>query len=445
MKEAIYSAIERFDVIAECMGPLHIGSTSGSKDDVLIHPVSQRPFVQATGIAGALRAYYEKVFTETDAEELFGIMKENDSENASKIKITDGIFTSDVIMERRPHLSINPETGSCDSSEVLGTDKKSGHKYDMNYVGAGSRFIFSLYIFEKDEQYKERIVRCLSAMNSGEIQIGAKKSSGCGELCIKEASYIYFNLVNKEDRIKWYADTKPTEIIKLEANKSTYGYEIEVQAETENEMLIRSIAVAGYGDDTPDTVNIQNSKKEYIIPGSSIKGVIRNRVEMICNQLNLKEDTVAHIFGKRKDDEADGISGNAKFSDTIVGTREENDIMPIRKRIKVDKFTGGAMDGKLFSSKNIHGRLCIKISIIDDAYADRSCALILFALRDTANKMVSFGSSSSIGNGYLNVERVNVKANNNEEIIMDFVNSKLQDQNGMFARIMSTLNESEVI
>ena len=97
-----YDKILKYSVTAKCTEPLHIGSASGAKEEVLVHPVDDIPFIQATSIAGVFRGYYEQTYGEEKAAELFGHRRfkektsnkntEKDSEHESKIRFTDGKF-----------------------------------------------------------------------------------------------------------------------------------------------------------------------------------------------------------------------------------------------------------------------------------------------------------------------------------------------------------------
>ena len=67
-----YDKIVKYSVTAKCTEPLHVGSVSGDTEEILVHPVTGNPFIQATSIAGVFREYYEQVYGELKAEELFG-------------------------------------------------------------------------------------------------------------------------------------------------------------------------------------------------------------------------------------------------------------------------------------------------------------------------------------------------------------------------------------
>ena len=59
-----YNFILKYSTKAALKEPLHVGSSMGDKNEVLIHPVTGIPFIQASSIAGAMRAYCDEAFSE---------------------------------------------------------------------------------------------------------------------------------------------------------------------------------------------------------------------------------------------------------------------------------------------------------------------------------------------------------------------------------------------
>ena len=66
----VYDKVAKYIIEAECREPLHIGTGNGENGEVLIHPEENRPFVQAAGIAGAFREFYQ--YDEALQTRLFG-------------------------------------------------------------------------------------------------------------------------------------------------------------------------------------------------------------------------------------------------------------------------------------------------------------------------------------------------------------------------------------
>ena len=54
---SVFQLVNVYNINAVCRTPLHVGSANGENGEILIHPVSGEPFIQASGIAGAFRDY----------------------------------------------------------------------------------------------------------------------------------------------------------------------------------------------------------------------------------------------------------------------------------------------------------------------------------------------------------------------------------------------------
>ena len=135
-----YTTVDKYIIRANCIAPLHVGNSEGGRNEVLIHSSDGMPYIQASGIAGVLRTISKNVNGEEITDTLFGSPKSLlANESASLVKVSDGRFTSgNVMMELRPRLRINPETGSVNESVLKGSGSKTGHKFDMESLGRGS-------------------------------------------------------------------------------------------------------------------------------------------------------------------------------------------------------------------------------------------------------------------------------------------------------------------
>ena len=450
-----YSKIIKYVLIAVCTEPLHIGDASGDPEDVLIHPVDGLPFIQASSIAGVFRNYYQEVFGEESAEILFGGSRYdevNGTQMGSQINFGDGRFLMDksgLKMELRPRVSINPSTGTCDTSTVKGTSRQSGHKFNMTYIGAGARFVFPVYLYASELQ--NNLENIFSAMNREILQFGGQKSNGCGYMKIEKLLCKEFNMRDAEDRKLWFCEESLEERVYSDKTKSLKkettmknAYQILVEGCTEGQLLIKSIAVSDYGKGTPDSMNIQNCQGEYIVPGSSFKGAVRNQMEKIVSYLHQQgicdKDVVADAFGKVGTKQQSGKSVNLYFFDTIVGDKEENDLMPLSHRIHIDKFTGGVMHGGLFSEKNIAGNMSFKINVRDKNNPDRTCEILLMVLRDLAAGVMSVGGGYSVGKGVISVGKIKIISEKDGKCaIVDYKNKKIMDDHQLIQRCMSAV------
>lgn len=453
MADVKYRKIVKYLVSAVCTQPLHIGSASGDKEEVLAHPADGVPFIQASGIAGVMRQYYEKSHDMKHAEKLFGARHfeegENSFEKAGKVRFSDGIFIGgNPVLELRPRVKIDPATGTCSADAVTGTNRQAGHKFNMEYIGAGAEFEFSIYLY--DDGMRADLEEALSAIHGG-VQFGGQKSNGCGFMELKSVKRKIFDMSDASDRGKWRdEETLPESEYEdaLSGMKAGAGsiaaYRIIVKGSTEGELLVKSIAVEGHGKDAPDSANIRNAAKDYIVPGSSLKGAVRSRMEKIASYIgagNIIEDT----FGRTGDRHDDGKAGNIVFYDTVVGNREDNDLAEIKNRIHIDKFTGGVMQGGLFSEKNVSGRVSMEIVINDRNNPDRTCGLLLMALRDMACGIVNVGGGYSVGKGIIKVDTVAINdcKGKSAEAEVNFKESRIKDDGGIISKCMAAARAKE--
>lgn len=423
----IYNKVAKYTITAECREPLHIGSGSGGNGEVLIHPVKNVPFVQATGIAGALREFYSD--DEMLQRRLFGFSSQEneDMESSSRVFFTDGFFLESAIhTEIRPRLRIDPETGTGQSLKIKGSQKNSGQKFEIESVASGSQFSFSIYLYEKDENLEDALENGLKALHRGEIQFGGQKSNGCGYVKLLTVKKAVYDMCDSRDRSSWPDENKKmTDIVKTitdtEGTDSRWIH-FELTGRTEGSILVKAIAVTEYGKDAPSSVNIRNHRKEYILPASSVKGVVRSQIEKIAAFMDMGEDCVTELFGKEADKDG-GKMGRLRFYDSVIGQSKKNENANLQHRLHIDKFTGSVMYGGLFTEKPAYGEITICVDIEkDSAWA---CGLLLMALRDIAMGILPLGSGSSIGRGYLDGNSLIVKCGNQTLLEIDCKKKKI--------------------
>ena len=412
-----YETIIKYRVNAVCLSPLHIGNAEGDGTEVLIHPADQRPFIQASSIAGVLRDYYSRYFDPDRTEQLFGGRKSDEfstlSDYSGRIRISDGIFTSAAEIETRPRVAINRDWGSSSSSRVKGSERKSGHKFEMECIGAGAEFSFDIYLY--DASFESDLEKVLSALNASALQFGGQKSNGCGYIRIESLLKMRFSMKDRSDAVHdagngsfydWLneselPDTRYASILnKLERNEDGIAYRITLHGRTEEGILIKSIYVKDETKDAPDADNIRNAKGEYIIPGSSIKGALRSQMEKIAAYRG-QEKLIDTCFGSVKNDENAGNPGLLRFADAVIGDREANEYAAVQRRIHIDKLTGGVMHSALFSEKSAFGDIDLQIQVRDGDGATAAAGLTLLALRDLSAGMINLGSGYSIGKGFI--------------------------------------------
>lgn len=424
--KSCYDKVIKYKVTAECKEPFHVGG-SEKAGGILVHPVDNMPFIQATGIAGAFREYFS--YDRNLQRVLFGNAGTSEEYGEiSKVFFSDGTFQSECLhTELRPRICINPETGTCMDKTIKGNYIKSGQKFETEVLSAGSVFEFELYLYEKQEKYEILIEEALAAFHRGEIQLGGQKSNGCGYAALLSVKRAEYYLQNNSDRILWKNESKNMEEI-LEkicqnTNQDNQKIRFQLKGRTDGGVLIKCIAVTKYGENVPDSMNIRNGEKQYIIPASSIKGAVRSQMEKIALHKKMNKQIIQNTFGMAENNEHPSVPGKIHFYDCIIGRIEDNDKVPIQRRIHIDKFTGGVISQHLFSEKPAYGNITICVDTIKSN--DTQKGLLLMALRDFGLGLVPFGSGRSIGRGYLHGRQIQILQGNKMMVDIDLDTGKI--------------------
>lgn len=440
-----YDRVTKYTVRAKCAEPFHVGSADGDLGAVLVHPVLGQPFLQATGIAGAFRDYFSD-----DAmlqRELFGIQDEDDTIE-SKVQFTDGFFEkTGVYTELRPRVRIDRKTGSCQKNSINGGTIDSGQKFETEVVASGSQFHFFIYVYEKEKScYTNRVEQALAALHKGYIQFGGQKSNGCGYVELTSVFKAVYDMKHPEDRSEWERECKDgsdilTDLQGILGMQDTRTHFV-LKGKTKGSILVKSVFVSDYSEDAPDAENIRNHKKEYIIPASSVKGVVRNQLEKICSYKGLDAGIIDMMFGKKGKKGEGNMLGCVRFFDCVIGDVASNDQVPVQNRIHIDKFTGGVMYQGWFSEKPAGGEVAIKVDLIKTA-DDRMKGLLLLVLRDIATGIVPLGSESSVGRGFLEGESLSICEPDQSHAEVYFKKDQIEDDYGVISKYLSALDQEE--
>lgn len=434
-----YEIVEKYVISAQLVSPLHTGTAVGTGQEVLIHPVDDFPFIQASSLTGAMRDYYQARFGEKEAAALFGSANDGDTLDQRLIRITDGVFCGEnkPVIELRPRVRIDPASGTVSASIIGGSGSKTGHKFDTEYIGKGAVFRFCVYAFGREgtlEKVRENLMSTFSGLHQGIITLGGHKSAGCGRVEIDRLYHRQFDLRSDSGRKEWgleqndkiadYEDLKP--FLKKETDSS---YIITVEGEVENSIMVKGYQVAGFGKDIPDAVNIRDAVGDFIIPGTSLKGVLRNRAEWIAEYLHLEEKVVEELFGS-KESGPGAVVGNGVFYDAVIGTAEANENASVSHRIHIDKFTGGVFNKGLFHEKPAYGKVKIRIDVKNRKGVDQGVGLLIMVLRDLANGYMNLGGGGHIGRGFLDVSSICIEKDQKKSVI-DFKTDRITDESGL--------------
>ncbi|MCQ2974326.1 MAG: RAMP superfamily CRISPR-associated protein [Bacteroidales bacterium] len=461
MEDSKYKYRYLAKVVIGAVTPLSIGS--GTKDimtdSIILKDCNGLPYIPGTSIAGVLRHYIDeannqlsdKISEDKRETKYFGYQlpfKDKSSQGSEIIfsdakmvgtdgKAIDGLkkrsdLNTDYLQRYvdlpvRQHVKINHR----------GVTDNHG-KFDEQIVYAGTRFCFEIELLASEKEISAKnFKQVLDVLQSGFFRIGGGTRKGFGAIEVKknllETAFLDFE--SKEEKFKgclkeyiskssnlsedWDGYNKyPFEYSKSDILTTWQKYILVLEPEdfmmfgsgfADNEVdmtPVKGFKVVWKDDKSPE---VQDNK--ILIPATSLKGAIRHRVAFHWNKITGdrkecdKNDAVLALFGPEgsEKDCKNQKRGNVIFSDIIEdksGTSEK-----ILNHVAIDRFTGGAIDGALFSEKTIYAKgkkFVTEIYVNTSAFEDKDGNIIKAfedTLDDIKNGLLPLGGGVNRGNG----------------------------------------------
>ncbi len=193
--------------------------------------------------------------------------------------------------------------------------------------------------------------------------------------------------------------------------------------------------VIGKNDEDKEITGLQKNKETYYIPGSSIKGLIRNQVRLLLTRFindelakesdDNKKKELKKKLEKRLDTKLEKIFGGKEekgkvvFDDIKLRDVEEIKINRYKRDkddnkseeriyikseedpvyIKIDRITGGTIEGAMKTQREVMGRAILNFKLIDMTDCDEIIFPLIYALRQIGSGYVPIGGRTSIGLG----------------------------------------------
>lgn len=329
------------------------------------------------------------------------------------------------ILPNREHVRINH----------LGVAEDQG-KFTNAIVHKGSRFQLQLKLEvseSKDEVWEE----LLNLFFSPDFLLGSQVTNGLGR--IKPISIVHrkFDFSSIDDLQDFCAFTPYSKIMngkEFEGTVTQSSFKLHEQFKFTTDAIHIGI---GYGDDEVNAVNLKDKNMlwnadgkfrkadvNYVIPGSSIKGVLRHRTfYYLCPPYDWKSDitlqaykklqlatekALESLFGSAAENE-NGHIGNVIIEDiTIQQYNDEREKIPetIFQHNSIDRFTGGTIDKMLFSEKIYAIKQPKQLNIWlsnKEKLAENVLEAFNKAIDDLKSGRLALGGNTTNGNGFLKV------------------------------------------
>ena len=411
-----------FLIQVELDSPLCIASgKTGLTDADVIRDYDGNPFVPASSVAGAMRAYLGK---EKNSQCLFGYSQGEDGRMSA-------VFLSDMEFEEGCKIFVR------DGVEL--DDKKTavnGSKYDMQMIEAGARahFFAELTIRDKNGEKKEQqdseedyindLAAIFYGINSGKLRLGRKKTRGFGKMKLVQVRKAEFTVDNYLEYAGVYRDKdiwneeawekNPKEGWNVwedwkEKRESPPAYlTLRVPLRLQGGISIRQYASRKGEPDFVQTVRrckTEDGEEERdipVIPGSSMAGALKHRLKVILEGLavNGAELPVGNIL--------DTMFGYAEKDDAHISMLTVNETIiegavPLTiTRTGISRFEAAARKRSLFTEKAyVNGTLVLEILIRKGIYEDHRwmLGLLLLAIKDLQNGYLAVGGGTAVGRG----------------------------------------------
>jgi CRISPR/Cas system CSM-associated protein Csm3 (group 7 of RAMP superfamily) len=372
--------IARFQVEAET--PLFVGSGDSSLmiDALVQKDVNGLPMIPGTALAGVLRHAFGE-----NADALFGASHSDKNGEASKLKVSSAYMLLDDNKVSEGITPIREEIKNAFEYLPKRQHVRISHKgasenhglFDNEVVYKGTRFVFELEVRGTANE-QEDWNKVLDLVQSPTFRIGSGTRNGYGKLKVAKVWKAVFDLTNVAD-FEAYLNFNPSlnavlpwnEPEKKNANEHFTTYTLEL--EPDSFFLFN----AGFGGDEVDNKPLEEeivtydngkltTKKGFtVIPASSIKGALSHRLAFHYNKLKkayagnigeyapkvgVENEAVRTLFGEAGEKSQKSKAGLV-FMDDLYFSQKEILNNKIFNHVAIDRFTGGAMHGALFSEK----------------------------------------------------------------------------------------------
>ncbi|WP_320064288.1 RAMP superfamily CRISPR-associated protein [Micromonospora sp. RTGN7] len=318
MGQSIGTRIEVLGTLV-CLGPVHVGgwdSTSAEANLTVARDGTGRPFLPGTSLAGALRAYIASLEQFRRAEEgnelidaLFGHIGGRHSQEGSPswIRVDDAhLIGPDVAPVTRDGVGIDRVSASAAASIL----------YTRQVLPAGTRFALRLVADTptaaadpvSSEGWPALIEQAMRGMvaglRRGRVTVGAGRGRGFGRVELRDVTVRRVDLSDPAGLVAWLTGAVP---VVPDEDPAPVGPDEHGEASVQSDgrlvvtvdwrpigpLLVRDSVSGTVVDTLPLTETAADGTVRLLLPGSSIRGVIRSHAERIVRTLQGRDEAPA--------------------------------------------------------------------------------------------------------------------------------------------------------
>ncbi|MEI2583900.1 RAMP superfamily CRISPR-associated protein [Scytonema sp. PRP1] len=438
--------------------PIHVGGINDYPEvDLALAMNGQgQYYIPGTSFAGVFRNWMQ-ISGNENIDYLWGFQKENGDGHASYVIVEDAPILR-VVVEIRDGVGIDRFWGTA-AQQI---------KYDRAIIPRGSKIPLdmTLEIASNSQDwtnYKARFAHLIRALENGEIRLGAAKTRGLGRVKLQNTSIREYNLCSRNGMLQALLggdDVKITLDSILNGNQTLYQnprLTFEINWEPQSPLMVKAEG-DGLAVDILPLVSAVDNSLTFVLPGSSIKGALRTQAERIVRTVlslptreeqdpkkrfieQLEVPLVRDLFGATANtDKTDNKTQLGKIGSLFVddcyanlpisaaawrniqaATNDQNlrEALNDAKlqntqqafHVAVDRWTGGAADGFLYSNLEPMGvtwqpiRFTFTLNRLKQHQVP-GISLLLLVLRDLAEGRIPLGYGTNRGMGSIKVKSV---------------------------------------
>lgn len=419
--------------------PLLIGAGAGGRDEQDIHMLRDQqgvPLIPGTSLAGVLRDFLAAedaeacalLFgTEQGGKRRDGLPEMQSAVSLQYVRLADA---RDCI---RDGVAIDDWTG---------TAVRHG-KYNYEAIDAGAHGFFSAEITLRgiharyEDGLKDALQRLENLLLTG-FSLGAHTAKGFGKVHLEKMQVDVYDFHKKEDALAWlrlgekaapgelplwHGASSSHRLLEADAGKPVYrrdDFIVEADFSLRSSLIVRDYdrdALAAEekklgenGEKSLAAVMKRDSRGNFLLPGTSLKGALRHRAAHILRALDRPEALLDQLMGlsparmQALGSHSEEKAFRSPFEVSEAYLRSGVKQSP-QSRNRIDRFTGGTMDTALFTTLPIWQKeantpvLHLRFGV---RRAERwQAGLTLLLLKDLWLGRVALGGEKSIGRGRL--------------------------------------------
>lgn len=359
------------------------------------------PYLPGSTVAGSLRAHCHTLGVLPGA---FGGEPGADTRVASSVQVLGTALRTLTEPVERTRTSMDRHRGA-PAERTLHT---------VEQLPPGTEFDITL---RWDRAADAELAGFRAAVASWAPVLGRGSSLGAGRCAVIGYGERAYDLATAEGLMGWLAITGPADYPEptgLDSAVAAPRQLRSVRFEIADALHIGSGTI-DRGPDGHHVARIIQSAGGYLVPGSTLKGVLRARAEYICRvsgghacpgsarptcEVGAPCRT-CRLFGRGA---GASLEGSRRAAIAIPDAMVDDAVREQRQHVAIDRFTGGARDALLYTHEVlVRGRFTVVIEELGSGVDEVDLALLDAVLADLHDGLVGLGARTTAGYGTVRV------------------------------------------